>query len=187
MFSQSELADIMYDKQKAFAPEIEVIKVIYSIDRLKRFIVYKNDRTKKASIYDIFTFFIVPFLIAIACSFLIEIDVFVKASELLITIFSIMATILFSFLALLMDKKYNKESDDETKEKKKFKQVSTETYISITMTIIYSLVSVAVAILLLIINNNIVAHVLNVLMLYFIIKIVFNFLMILKRMFILLE
>ena len=165
-----------------FNNKLNVFKIIK-----KQFIVYKNDRTKKASIYDIFTFFIVPLLIAIATSFLIEIDVFAKASELLITIFSIMATILFSFLALLMDKKYNKESDDETEEKKKFKQVSTETYISITMTIIYSLVSVAVSILLLIINNNIVAHVLNVLMLYFIIKIVFNFLMILKRMFILLE
>ena len=133
-----------------FNNKLNVFKIIK-----KQFIVYKNDRTKKASINDIFTFFIVPLLIAIATSFLIEIDVFAKASELLITIFSIMATILFSFLALLMDKKYNKESDDETEEKKKFKQVSTETYISITMTIIYSLVSVVVAILLLIINNKI--------------------------------
>ena len=95
-----------------------------------------------------------------------------------------------------MDKKYNKGEapnaedkgdDKETEERKKFEQVSTETYISITMTIIYSLVAVAIAIALLIFDNIIVIQILNGLMLYFIIKIVFNFLMILKRMFILLR
>lgn len=53
MFSQSELADIMYDKQKAFVPEYEVIKVIYSIDRLKRFIVYKNDKHLYSYCYEV--------------------------------------------------------------------------------------------------------------------------------------
>lgn len=166
-----------------FNKKLNVFKIIK-----EQFDIYKDDRTKKISIHDIFTFFIGPFLMALIGSFLIKEDVFIKASELCITIFSIIATILFSFLALLMDKKYNDKDDKkETKERKKFNQVSGETYISITMTIIYSLAAVMVAIILLAVCNDIVIKILNGLMLYFIIKIIFNFLMILKRMFILLN
>lgn len=43
-FNQSELAEIMYNKQISFVPEIEVVDVFYSLDKLKRFIVIKNDK-----------------------------------------------------------------------------------------------------------------------------------------------
>lgn len=52
MLSQNELAEIMYDKQISFVPEIEVIDVFYSLDKLKRFIITKNDKQLYSYCYE---------------------------------------------------------------------------------------------------------------------------------------
>lgn len=52
MFSKSDLAEIMYNKQISFAPEIEVIDVFYSIDKLKRFVVIKSDKSLYSYCYE---------------------------------------------------------------------------------------------------------------------------------------
>lgn len=53
MFSKSELAEIMYDKQITFVPEIEVVDIIYSTDKLRRFIVNKSDKSLYSYCYEV--------------------------------------------------------------------------------------------------------------------------------------
>lgn len=53
VFSHSELADIMCGKQISFVPEIEVVDVIYSTDKSKRFIVHKNDKHLYSYCYEV--------------------------------------------------------------------------------------------------------------------------------------
>ena len=159
-----------------FNKKLNILKIIK-----QQFTIYKNDRTKKKSLYDIFTFFINPLCISILLVFVIDYKFIFDLSELVITILSIVATILFSFLALLIDKKRKSENE-------KVVQVSNETYISIIMTIIYSLVSLLLTICLLLLPDKTwLFQVFNGFIYYFIIKIVFNILMILKRMFLLLN
>ena len=159
-----------------FNTKLNVFKIIK-----QQFQIYKNDKTKNKSWHDIFTFFVNPLLIAILLLFVIDYKFLFGLSELIITILSIVATILFSFLALLIDKK-NKSTND------KVSQVSNETYISIIMTIIYSLVALLLTICLLLLPENIlVMQIFNAFIYYFVIKILFNILMILKRMFLLLN
>lgn len=159
-----------------FNKKLNIFKIIK-----QQFTIYKNDRTKKKSLYDIFTFFINPLGISILLVFVIDYKFIFDLSELVITILSIVATILFSFLALLIDKKSKSENE-------KVVQVSNETYISIIMTIIYSLVSLLLTVCLLLLPDKTwLLQVFNGFIYYFIIKIVFNILMILKRMFLLLN
>lgn len=53
VFIKGELADIMYGKQIAFVPEIKVVDVIYSTDKLKRFIVTKNHKHLYSYCYEV--------------------------------------------------------------------------------------------------------------------------------------
>ena len=159
-----------------FNKKLSVFKIIW-----QQFSIYKNDKTKKKSWYDIFTFFINPAAISILLIFIIDYKFLFGFSELIITVLSVVATILFSFLTLLIEK--NKKDENE-----KIVQVSNETYISIIMTIIYSLIALILAICLLLLPDKIwLFQIFNCLIYYFIIKIVFNILMILKRMFLLLN
>lgn len=159
-----------------FNKKLSVFKIIW-----QQFSIYKNDKTKKKSWYDIFTFFINPAIISILLIFIIDYKFLFGFSELIITVLSIVATILFSFLTLLIEK--NKNDGNE-----KVVQVSNETYISIIMTIIYSLIALILTICLLLLPDKIcLFQIFNSLIYYFIIKIVFNILMILKRMFLLLN
>ena len=126
-----------------FNKKLSVFKIIW-----QQFSIYKNDKTKKKSWYDIFTFFINPAIISIFLIFIIDYNFLFGFSELIITVLSIVATILFSFLALLIDRKNKSEND-------KVAQVSNETYISIIMTIIYSLIALLLTICLLLLPDKI--------------------------------
>ena len=156
--------------------KLSVFKIIW-----QQFSIYKNDKTKKKSWYDIFTFFVNPAAISVLLLFVINYKFLIGFSELIITVLSVVATILFSFLTLLIEKN-NKDKNE------KVTQVSNETYISIIMTILYSLIALILTICLLLLPDKILLfQIFNCLIYYFIIKIVFNILMILKRMFLLLN
>ena len=156
--------------------KLSVFKIIW-----QQFSIYKNDKTKKKSWYDIFTFFVNPAVISILLLFVINYKFLIGFSELIITVLSVIATILFLFLTLLIEKN-NKDKNE------KVTQVSNETYISIIMTILYSLIALILTICLLLLPDKIwLFQIFNCLIYYFIIKIVFNILMILKRMFLLLN
>lgn len=158
-----------------FNRKINVFKII-----TKQFSIYKNDKTKKYSIFDIFTFIVVPISMAIILVFLLEYSFLTTKADLFITVLSIVSTVLFSFLALLIEKKNNSDNKKEI-------QVSNETYISIIMTILYSMISIILLIVLLILPDiQWLIRVINGICYCLLIKITLHILMVLKRMFLLL-
>lgn len=51
-YTDEELAEIMYDKQLVFVPEIEVAEVLYSYDKSKRYVILKNNNGTYTYIYE---------------------------------------------------------------------------------------------------------------------------------------
>ena len=158
----------------AFNPKIRLWKVFYD-----QFMVYKNDRNKRISAWDICTFLIAPLGFSAFIAFSLPYEKVVKSSSTIITVFSIIATILLSFLALLIDK-----GASNTKEK----AVAQQTFVTITINIIYSIIVVLLFVLPEFIG---VAHwgekVFVGAVAFLIIKILLNILMILKRVYIILS
>lgn len=156
--------------------KVNILRVIKS-----QFTIFKNDKINKTSFYDICCFFIFPTFIATMLVVLIPIDFILNSSELFILILSIISTILFSFLSLLLGRK-NEQSQDS-----KINQVSKQTFIAIIMTIIYSVCTILLMIILMCIGvDSWISYLLNGFVVYFSCKIVLYMLMILKRMFLLL-
>ena len=156
--------------------KINIFKIL-----IEQFSIYKNDKTKKVSAFDIFTFIINPIFISVVLVFLIDYKLLINKADLFITILSIVSAILFSFLALLVEKK------NSTNNEKEF-QVSNETYISIILTIFYSIIAIILLIVLLLIPDIYwLIMVLNGICYYLLIKIIFHIMMVLKRMFLLLQ
>lgn len=158
-----------------FNKKINVFKII-----VKQFSIYKNDRTKKYSIFDIFTFIVVPIAMAVILVFLLEYSFLKIKADLFITVLSIISTVLFSFLTLLIEKKNNSDNKKEI-------QVSNETYISIIMTILYSMISIGLLIVLLVLPDiKWLIMLISGICYCLLIKITLHLLMVLKRMFLLL-
>ena len=158
-----------------FNRKINIFKII-----VKQFSIYKNDKTSKHSFFDMFTFVVIPILMAIILVFLLDFNFLTVKADLFITILSIVSTVLFSFLALLVEKKNNSNNNKEL-------QVSNETYISIIMTILYSMVDILLFIVLLVLPDiNWLIMVTNGICYCLLIKITLHLLMVLKRMFLLL-
>lgn len=145
-----------------------------------QFSTYKNDKINKIFFYDILTFYIIPVILAMLIAFLLEYKDFLEKTELLITIFSVIATVLLSFLAILVGVKYEKQSKGE--------QVLKETFLTIIMDVVYSLIIVISLLCVSFcsvtgIGKNFVIGI----EFYFIIKTALNMLLILKRMYILIK
>lgn len=158
-----------------FNRKINVFKIIVT-----QFSVYKNDKTKKCSFSDIFTFILTPIIIALILVFLLDYKFLTIKSDLFITVLAIVSTVLFSFLALLIEKK---KTSDNTKEI----QVSNETYLSIILTILYSMIAIVCLIVLLVLPDICwLIMSINGACYYLLIKTALHLLMVLKRMFLLL-
>lgn len=159
-----------------FNRKINILKIVK-----KQFAVYRNDKTKRVSVYDIFAFIVFPIIISIVLVFLIDYEFMSNRLDTMITILSIAATVLFSFLTLLMDKTQGEENEE-------VKKVSNETYVTIIMTILYALLSVIVLVIYFFIPKTVVLYqIFNAIIYLMLIKILLNILMILKRMFLLLD
>ncbi len=145
-----------------------------------QFFIYKNDKNKKIKISDIFTFYVVPLILAILIAFQLEFEKFLEKTELLITIFSVIATVLLSFLAILAGINYSKKTKGE--------QVLQETFLTIIMDVLYSLI---IVIILLCVSFCGVYGIWPKIIIgfnsYFVIKVVLNMLLILKRMYLLIK
>ena len=109
----------------AFNPKVQLTKIF-----VEQFKVYTNDKTRKISPYDIVSFIVAPIVLGVIVALSLPYEEMSKASETIITVFSIVATLLLSFLALLVDK-----STTNSKEKEVVKQ----TFVTITIDIIYSI------------------------------------------------
>lgn len=155
-------------------PKISLKKIFKA-----QFNVYKNDITNKIYWFDIVTFLLIPIAIGIISSFYIPVFVVSRYGDTVLTIFSLIATLLLSFVAILVDKKF---------EKQKQKEVVSETIASITTSIIYSVFVVALVVLpkIVIVSESFKKVILGTIV-FFIVKIVFSMLMILKRVFIIVD
>lgn len=154
-----------------FNPKISVICVFR--EQLK---IYKNDKTRKSSIFDYLSFIVVPILISLILAFYIPVDHFVNYREGILTTVSIIASVLLGFLAVLVDKKI---ANNE-----KANIVIKQTVVTITVNIIYALI---VILLLFIFNAIAEIKILNLtcegVIIFCGIKFILNILMIIKRIF----
>ena len=137
--------------------------------------VYKNDKTQKYSFLDFITFFLIPIAISVLVAIDLPLNKIVEQAGTIITIFSLIATLPLSFLAVLMDKILKTKKEEE---------VAKETFTSITIDIVYSMVVIALVVFAALTNfPNEVQKVLVGFITFFVVKIVLNILMILKRVF----
>ena len=154
----------------AFNPKVQLTKIF-----VEQFKVYTNDKTKKISPYDMVSFIVAPIVLSSIVALSLPYEEMSKASETIITVFSIVATLLLSFLALLVDK-----STTDSKEKEVVKQ----TFVTITIDIIYSIFVVLLfAIPYFIELSAIFEKIFVGIVAFLIIKILLNVFMILKRVF----
>ena len=154
----------------ALNPKVQLTKIF-----IEQFKVYKNDKTKSISPYDILCFLIIPIVLAVFVACSLSYDTITNASDTIITVFSIVATLLLSFLALLVDKSTTNKTE---------KELVKQTFVTITIDIIYSIfVVVLFAIPYFIDFNWIVKKIFVGIVAFLIIKILLNVFMILKRVF----
>ncbi len=142
------------------------------IDQIK---IYKNDRNNKYYWVDIITFIIIPIVISIIVALNFPILKIINNAETIITIFSLIATLPLSFLALLIDR---------IMKNKKAEEVAKETFVSITVDIIYSITIIGLVIVGALISlNEVFGKIIVGLIAFLTVKIVLNILMILKRVY----
>jgi F0F1-type ATP synthase assembly protein I len=154
----------------AFNPKVQITRIF--IEQLK---VYTNDKTRKISLYDIASFIVTPIILAVIFAIALPYEELEKASGTIITVFSLVATLLLSFLALLVDK-----STTSSKEKEVVKQ----TFVTITIDIVYSIfVVVLLAIPYFVVLSSIFEQIFVGMIAFLVIKILLNVFMILKRVF----
>lgn len=141
--------------------------------------VYKNDKTNRFSSFDLFVFIIIPIVIGATFGFSVPVSYVSKYSEMVITIFALIATVLLTFVTIVYDKQSNNT---------KLNEVKKQTVVTIITSIIYSMTIVVLVVLpKLITIPNILKKVLVSIICTLIVKIVFSMMMILKRFFIIIE
>lgn len=151
-------------------PKTRLLRVIK-----EQFNIYRNDRTGKIYWLDIFCFIIVPVVLAIIISLNLPLSEIVAHAGTIITVFSLIATLPLSFLALLIDK---------ILQSKKEQEVAKETFVSITLDILYSMIVIGIIIVSAYCNvPELVQKIIVGIVAFLVIKIALNILMILKRVF----
>ena len=91
-----------------FNPKIQLTRIF-----VEQFKVYKNDKTHKISMFDILSFLIAPICISILTSVSLPYEKVATSAGTIMTVFSIVATLLLSFLALLVDKSTTNQKEKE--------------------------------------------------------------------------
>lgn len=147
---------------------------------LKQRDIYKNHSTKKYSIFDYYVFFAVPLIFGVVMSFSLSINILIDNASTIITIVSIVAAVLLAFLGIIIDKS---KHDNET-----VRQVVKETFITITLNIIYALIFIALVVVAPSLKD--IEYLRNMLVGvagYLIVKFVINILMVIKRIYKIIE
>ena len=151
-----------------FNPKIQLTRIF--VDKFK---VYKNDKTHKISMFDILSFLIAPICISILTSVSLPYEKVATSAGTIMTVFSIVATLLLSFLALLVDKSTTNQKE---------KEVIDQTFVTISVDIVYSIFVVMLFVLPDFIEfTDIIEKTFVGVVAFLIIKILLNVFMILKR------
>jgi len=152
----------------SFNPKIQLHKIFFS-----QFKVYTDDRNGKIYWFDILTFIVIPLIISLFMGCQLSISLVSKYSDDVITIFSLVSTILLSFIAILSDKEYSNQ---------KKREIVKETIVTITVNVVYSMLVVLLVVLpKIVMFNDALKRILFIIIIFLIIKIALNMLMILKR------
>ena len=151
-----------------FNPKIKLTRIF--VEQIK---VYKNDKTHKISMFDILSFLIAPICISILTSVSLPYEKVATSAGTIMTVFSIVATLLLSFLALLVDKSTTNQKE---------KEVIDQTFVTISVDIVYSIFVVMLFVLPDFIEfTDIIEKIFVGVVAFLIIKILLNVFMILKR------
>lgn len=151
-----------------FNPKIQFTRIF-----VEQFKVYKNDKTHKISMFDILSFLIAPICISILTSVSLPYEKVATSAGTIMTVFSIVATLLLSFLALLVDKSTTNQKE---------KEVIDQTFVTISVDIVYSIFVVMLFVLPDFIEfTDIIEKIFVGVVAFLIIKILLNVFMILKR------
>lgn len=142
---------------------------------VEQFKIYKDDRSGKYYWLDIITFILIPICIGIIVALNLPISTIVNNAETIITVFSLITTLPLSFLALLVDR---------ILKSRKAEEVARETFVSITIDIVYAMLIIGVIVFAAFTSlNSIIEKIIVGFIAFLTIKIVLNILMILKRVF----
>ena len=106
----------------------------------EQLLIFKNDKTKKTSIWDIVCFIGFPLIVALILVFKLNFTIDNDLATLLTTVFAIVFTVLFGFAAIMISK-INSGNKVE-------KQVAEETFVSIVSSTILSLIAAVLSIIL---------------------------------------
>ena len=151
-----------------FNPKIQLTRIF-----VEQFKVYKNDKTHKISMFYILSFLIAPICISILTSVSLPYEKVATSAGTIMTVFSIVATLLLSFLALLVDKSTTNQKE---------KEVIDQTFVTISVDIVYSIFVVMLFVLPDFIEfTDIIEKIFVGVVAFLIIKILLNVFMILKR------
>ena len=140
-----------------------------------QFKIYKNDQNDKYYWLDILNFIVVPIGVGALVAFNLPLSKIIDNADKIITIYSIIATLPLSFLALLVDRILKNRKEEA---------VAKETFVSITIDIVYSIAVIAIVVFAAITSlpewaGKIIVGVIA----FLTIKIVLNIFMILKRVY----
>ena len=150
--------------------KVNVFKII-----IEQFKIYKNDRNGKYYWLDLITFLLIPVFIGAVVALNLPISKITGNADSIITVFSLIATLPLSFLALLIDRILKTKKEEE---------VAKETFVSITIGIIYTMVIIGVIVFATLTPlPTIVGKILVGTIATLTVKMVLNILMILKRVF----
>lgn len=158
----------------SFNPKIQLKKLFKS-----QFQVYKNDKNGKIFLLDIVTFFIIPIFIGIFSGIYLPVTAVSKYSDTVIIIFPLIATALLYFVTILANKKFKKKKENE---------LLKETIVTIMTNIIYLMLIVVLVVLpKMVLFSEIIKKILLGIIVFLIIKIIFEMFMILKRVYVIIN
>ncbi len=142
---------------------------------VEQFKIYKDDRNGKYYWLDIITFLIAPALIGIIAALNLPLSKIINNADTVITVFSLIATLPLSFLAMLIDRILKNKKEEE---------VAKETFVSITVDIVYAIIIIGTVVFASLTPlADFVKKIIVGLIAFFTVKMVLNILMILKRVF----
>lgn len=151
----------------------------------------KNYSTKKISAKDLLTFFIIPAILVICLRKKCIVNQ--NSIQIILTVFSIFAGLMFNLLILIMDigrrvKQQGKCQNDKTDKQKITEELISQTYSNTAFSIVISLFVICIILICASgILINFIKNIIAVLVYWLIIVFVMTLYMILKRVFILLE
>jgi len=142
---------------------------------LEQLQVFKNNRTKKISFWDILSFIICPILLSLIMVIWYEFSIEKELAQILTTAFSLIFTLLLAFETILVGKKSNGNDIERA--------VVNQTFISAVSASIFSLMGIILSITIMFASKDIAIKILTAFILALSFMTVMLLLMIIKRTF----